>query len=213
MPTNSTYAAIPIPTGTETSWGPTPFAALVAAIDTAVVLKATSQSDRDTRFAGVDNGTLVSCAALNILWQRDSATSGGWNVLAETGVPVTTGAITANTTGGWAVSSQWAQRLNGRVDLYASLTYSGSTLTGGSVTSTQPGSLTDVEMCTLQSGYLIKSGFTRWIFPLTAGGNGGAAGTGQINVASQKIFLSTIAPSATVQSGDSVEFAVTYPGV
>lgn len=201
MPTNSTYAAIPIPTGTETSWGPTPFAALVAAIDTAVVLKATSQSDRDTRFAGVDSGTIVSCAALQTIWQK---VSGGWVTLANIG-PIVTSGIISNATN-WTIAFQVGQKVNGRTSARIGATWGG----GAALTAGADGNITDNLMGTIVPTWLPNAAWWTGSQDLYFYGN---SGSDMRLGADGSLYLASLHPNASVAIGSQVRFNLEYPGV
>lgn len=210
MPINTPFTAAPLPTSAEAGDGPANMLAYATATDDMHILKATSVSNRDTLYANVTAGTLVSCAALGTVWQKTTSppTAAAWRTLSEIGTPVTSGVVTANTTAGFSVTAQWAQRLNGRIDLSVELAYSGTELVGAAAGTATPGALADVVLCTLQTGWLVKTGFARWPFAALIGATDGAC---HINTSGQSIYLSTIAPSGKLSPGNSVSLAVTYP--
>lgn len=104
MPTTLPFTGAQTPTGSEAGNGPANLYAYAMATEDQHVLKATSVSDRDTRFASVTKGTLVSCPELGILWQKITSppTAASWRVLVEFGKPliqrgvVTMPAVAAN---------------------------------------------------------------------------------------------------------------------
>lgn len=209
MPTNGTFSGAPIPNRGEAGDGPANFAAYDAIVGSRLVLPATSQSNRDTLYANLPAGALVSCAALGIVWQKTTTppTAATWKVIAENGPVVTTGIVTAATN--FTISSQWARRVNGENQIRIKLSYSGADLVGGAVTAADPGSLTDTTMCSLQSTWqVLDASYGLWFACLA----GSAGGWVQITAAND-IKLAALSPSGKVSAGDSVLFSVKYPGV
>jgi hypothetical protein len=104
MTINTSFTAARLPTLAEGGDGPAAFLAYATDTDDQHVLFATSVSDRDTKYANVRKGTLVSCAELGIVWQKITTppTAASWRVLVEFGKPliqrgvVTIPAVAAN---------------------------------------------------------------------------------------------------------------------
>ena len=206
MTTPTPYTGAPVATSGESPDWPASLWAYANTLDDQHVLYATSQSNRDSLYANVRAGSLVSCAALQKVWMKTTTppTAAAWITLAEVGTPVTTGVITAGTN--FSITSQWAQRINGMVSICGVLSYSGSTVTANASGDLSP----DVTVATIQSTYLPASGVlsTGWSLALPLNTT---TGIGFINSGGD-IKLLSIVPSATLVSGASVRFATTYPG-
>lgn len=204
MPTTLPYTGAQTPTLSEAGSGPANLYAYALTTEDQHVLKATSVSDRDTKYANVAAGTLVSCAALGIVWQKVTSppTAAEWRVLAEVGAPVTSGVISPAT--GFTVSSQWARRTNGRVDLYASFSY---TATDAIVVSST-GNTTDTAVGTLQSGWQLASGISVCV------ANGMIPGRGDADVfinSAQNILMADVSPGGNLATGFTLWVAFSYP--
>ena len=204
MTTPLTYSGAPVPTSGETPDFPADLLAFGNGLDQLVVLKATSQSNRDSLYANVSAGTLVSCASLQKVWMKTTTppTAAAWITLAEVGTAATSGVITPATTD-WSVSAQWAQRLNGFISFRIQLAYSGATLTAGS-----DGNIGDTTIGTIQSSWRINSAAGYWpvagttnvmTMVLTIGTDG-------------SVILRSMVPNGTIQAGHVLAFAATYPG-
>lgn len=205
MPSYLTYSQAPIPTGPEALAGPANLLAMGNTLDTLVVLKAASQANRDTLYANVPAGTLVSCASLKTVWMKTTTppTAAAWVVLSEIGTAVTTGAIT--NAADFTISSQWAQRINGQITLSALLAYSGSTVTAGS-----NGDISDVTVCTIQSAFLPVAGLLS-VGVTTPMALNNVTGSGFIG-SGGTVKLVSLVPGSSLVSGNSVRFTAIYPG-
>lgn len=78
MSDTSTYSGLPIPTYAEDPDFPLAMSNLRAALDPHIVLFATTSANRDSLYASVPAGTVVSSTTSQTVWQK-SAT--GWNTL------------------------------------------------------------------------------------------------------------------------------------
>ena len=206
MTTPLTFSGAPVPTASESPDWPASLLAFGTALDDMHVLRATSQANRDSLYANVTAGTLVSCAALQKVWMKTTTppTAAAWITLAEVGTPVTSGVVTAATN--FSVTSQWAQRVNGMVTVSAILGYSGSTVSAGGNSDLSP----DVSVCTIQSTYLPPSSLlSNGVWPsITLN-----AGTAQGFIdSSGTVKLGSLTPGQSLSGGLSVRFTVVYPG-
>jgi hypothetical protein len=209
MPGHLTYSGATYPTGSEAGDGPAAFLAFGSDIDQLLVLKATSQANRDSLYSGVSAGTLVSCASLKTVWMKTTTppTAAAWITLAELGTPVTSGVVTAAT--GFSVSSQWAQRINGVNWIRVDLSNTGADITGGAETGTAPGNITDTPVATIQSAWLPASGSGTWpadMYGSIVTAAGMVTNSGTVN-------LTSLVPGGLLRSGDTLRFTVSYPGV
>ena len=99
----------------------------------------------------------------------------------------------------WAVTTFTAHKAGAVASIYAKLTYSGSTLTAGS-----GGNLPDTQCATLPAGLLPLD-----IVVPTFDKGGIATGSAYIQTGGA-VFLKTVSPTASINSGDTVEIGVTY---
>ena len=204
MTTPLTFSGAPVPTASELPDWPASLLAFGNGLDQLVVLKATSQSNRDTLYANVNAGTLVSCAALQTVWMKVTTppTAAAWITLAELGTEVTSGVITAGTN--FSVSSQWAQRINGIVFWRATLSYSGTTITAGANGDLSP----DITVGTLQSAYLPNISGS-WQVPIQCSQT---TGVGHVSTGGSVVVTSLVS-GGSIASGNVVNVSTSFPGV
>lgn len=209
MPTSTALAGLTVPVSGDAGNVPADMLTLANQLDSLVVLKASSQANRDTLYANAPAGTLVSCAlssTTGIVWMKTTTppTAAAWIILAERQAAVTTGVVTAATN--FSVTSQWAQRVNGMITISAILGYSGTTVTAGGNSDLSP----DVSVCTIQSTYLPPASLlSNGVWPsITLN-----AGTGQGYIDSSGVVkLGSLTPGNSLSSGLSVRFTTVYPG-
>lgn len=208
MPVNGTYSGAPMPADGESPYLPSIFAAYDAVVGQQGNLVATSQSDRDTRYANVKAGTVVTCPSLQKAWMKLTTppTAASWMTAIEVGAIATSGIV--STTGNWSVSSQWGQRVSGRNLIYLSLAYGGSDIVGSDASATGPGNVADTTMATLQSAW-IMAGPPKVTFSII-GPHGG--GRGHIRSDTNVVSLADLNTSGRINTGDVIEFSVEYPG-
>ena len=209
MTTPLTFSGAPVPTASESPDWPASLLAFGNTIDDMLVLRATSQANRDTLFANVDAGTLVSCASLGKVWMKTTTppTAAAWITIVEIGTPATSGVVTTATNPNFSVSSQWAQRLNGQLSFQVALAYSGPDIVGNPATSSQPGNCTDTTLCTLQSSWQPLAGALTWpiVIHSSACGGFGFISSGGV------ITLTSLVTSGVITSGNTVRIAATLP--
>lgn len=202
MATSLPHSGATVPTSGEAPDFPAAMLEFGADIDDMLVLKATSQADRDARFSDVIDGTCVSCKALKTLWQRDRSVSAGWNTLAEIGAAVTSGVGIGRS--GFSISSQWGQRINGIIWWRAALVWSGGTITAGG-----NGDLSPDTLCfTLNSAFLPASNVANWPIVITAHTTTGA---GRVEAAGD-VYISSLTGGGSIASGQTVLIGTSYPG-
>lgn len=78
MPEYTTNAKIPVPLWEEGDNIPPDMKRSFEFIDPMLVLRASSEADRNTRYNGVPVGTLVTCTVDKTLWRKEAS---GWSTL------------------------------------------------------------------------------------------------------------------------------------
>lgn len=207
MTTSLTYSGATLPTSGESPDFPAAMLAFGNGLDQLVVLKATSQSNRDTLYANVNAGTLVSCASLQKVWMKTTTppTAAAWITLAELGTVATSGVITAATN--FTTTNQHAQRVNGMMIMTFSMTYSGSDIVAAS-----NGNVTDTLVGTLGSSYLPNSGMGADPRYLSFGIPASSGGTISVTPTSGAVTLTSLYPGTTLTSGNVMRFDIIHPG-
>lgn len=125
--------------------GPAAFQQFAQSVEKGLYGTATDEADRDTRYADIPVGGLVSCPNLLALWQR---TATGWHTVTEDTGPVTTGFTAA---AGWDLGVCETVRRDGRADVYMEVFR-----TGGAINASAGGNIPDTTIGT------IPAGFTPW---------------------------------------------------
>lgn len=205
MPTTLPFSGARIPNQNEAGDPSADFARFGGDIDDKMVLKATSQSDRDTKYASVTAGTLVSCAALKTVWMKTTTppTAAAWATLAEIGAAVTTGIGIGRS--GFSINSQWGQRLNGIIYWRTQITWSGGTISAGGNGDLSP----DVLCFTLNSAYLPAANVANWPIVVVAHTTTGA---GRVE-SNGDVYISSLTGGGSISSGQTVTIGTSYPGV
>lgn len=206
MPQSLTYSGARVPLTTEADTVPADLLRFGTDIDQQLVLKATSQADRDARFANVSKSTLVSCAALGIVWQKKAdGASGGWRVMAQSTDAMNTGVVTG--TNDWSVPTQWGKVTNGFYSLYVTLTYSGSSdIVATDQSGSTPGGLVDTQIGTINTPYPPSWG--PWVTDSRTNVTGC---TVVIRPSDGAVIITDLPTAGRVRPGDSVTFITTYP--
>ena len=204
MPQTLTYSGARLPTTTEADTVPADLLRFGFDIDQMLVLKATSQADRDARFANVTASTLVSCAALGTVWQKKAdGAAGGWRTLLQSSDPVTSGVVTAAS--GWTVVSQWAKYTGGFYAVVCTLQYNGAAdIVADGPADAVPGNITDKQIATLAAPFPI----------VTRPGVARATVTGcsvYIRSTDGAVFLTDLATAGRIRVADQVMFTDAYP--
>ena len=206
MTTPTPYTGAPVATSSESPDWPASLWAYANSLDDQHVLYATSQSNRDSLYANVRAGAVVSCAALGIVWQKTTTppTAANWRIIAENGPLVTSGILTP--AANFSIAFQYAQRKSGALWLRGRATYSGSTITPGT-----NGNITDTAICTLGSSYQPDPAFSsfNWTFRCSAGASSNS--NMRYDPGSTSFYLETMYPGSTLNSGDNVNFDVNFP--
>lgn len=130
MPNLTLWGDYPYPTGPEDANLPADFMALAEALDIHTVLTATSSADRDSKYAGIPAGALVTCAAAKTTWL--SLGSGAWTTLYSDSGWVTSGFTMAT---GWSSAFSGAckmRRIGAIVNVTVQVEWSGATLVSDS---------------------------------------------------------------------------------
>lgn len=206
MPQNLTYSGARIPTTTEADTVPADLLRFGTDIDQMLVLKATSQADRDAKYANVNAGTLVSCAALGIVWQKISTppTSPSWRVLNQNADPVTSGVATYSAN--FSPLKQGAKIVNGSIYLLVQGTYTGPDVVGKPTTDLIPGDIDDLSFATIASDYLPPAA----ILPQVGAVRTSVAG-GAWQMFSNQIIITSLSAGARIRTGDSVSVSASWP--
>lgn len=201
------YSGAEIPTDGDANNPPAHFLAFGTDIDHLLVLKADSTADRNSRYAGVPQGTVVSCAAENTVWMKLTTppTAASWMVLAQD-TEVTSGVVTAGAD--FTVASQYAALRNGWVHVRLSLTRTSAVeVVGDDEAGTYPSNFTDVILGTIGAAYRPGEHVTVvWRGPVVGG-------FGWISASSGNITLTSSVPSGRLRTGDAVEVSATYPAL
>jgi hypothetical protein len=198
MPGTLTYSGAEYPLVGEANDPPADFLRFGDDIDTLLVLKATNQLDRDTRFANVDAGTLVSCAAAQTIWMKLTTppTAASWLVVYQK-TEVTTGVVTAGAN--FTTSAQWARIQSALVSVKLTLVYGSTDITGSS-----DGNITDTTVGTVSANYrppqdwnvVYRSNIAMWNGTIQADG---------------AMIIATGVPTAKLRAGDFLIATGTYP--
>lgn len=208
MPTNGTFSGAPIPNIGEANNASSFMAAYDAVVGGMLVYPVANQSDRDTKYANLKAGRLVTCPSLHKAWLKtsDPPAAPTWDLAWEYGTPVTTGVLTPGPN--FSVNAQWGQRVNGNLLVAGALSYTGSTITGAPVGGPNPGNVGDTTVCTLQSGWKPPAGLPTW--PASINSTFTPA-SGWV-VSDGSIVINALTPGGTISPGDTVRFSAVIPG-
>ncbi len=207
MPGTLTYSGARYPLTTEADTVPADLLRFGTDIDQLLVLKAASIADRNANFANVASGTLVSCAALGVVWQKvtDPPAAASWLALAQKSPLTTSGIATAATN--FAITQQTAQIVNGSMYVKVQANYSGPTITANDSTNVAPSNINDLPFCTLDAAWmpdpawLPMPGYFRGIYV------GGTFELGTDRIAR----ITTLYTSAQLRQGDPCGFMASWP--
>lgn len=206
MPTTLTFSAARLPTTTEADTVPADLLRFGTDIDQMLVLKAASQADRDARLAGVNAGTLVSCAPLGILWQKTSTppTAAAWRVLNQNADPVTSGVATYEAN--FSSLKQGAKIVNGSVYVLVQGTYTGADVVGKPTTDAIPGAIDGLAFATIAADYLPSAALLPQIGSVRTSVAGGVW-----QMFSNRIVITSLSAGARIRTGDSVSVSASWP--
>lgn len=122
MPTQMPYTGAPIPTLNDGDNVPAAMQAYAEATESMHVLYATDKVDRDTRYADVPPGTIVSATTTQHVWQKRPGATPTWWTVAEYSF-TNSGILIPRT--GWEVATQQGWVINGLRILRVTMTYTG----------------------------------------------------------------------------------------
>lgn len=183
------FGNLPTPEETAAPDVPADMATLANAIDPMLNLKATSQSDRDSRLTSVPGGTIVSTTDGTLQWVK---TTSGW---------ATTHSYETTTAFSWGTGvadngTSILKRINGnQYDLFLNFTYNGSNVTANGAGLLSSSGIT---VCTLPSGWLPALA----VRPYFEDAN--QAMFGKINPSTGAVLIFNTLPSQQLSSGDSL---------
>lgn len=195
MPDATTFGQDPIPTGPEAAWLPGALMAYAESIDPKLVHAATSQADRDSRYATLPVGSLVTWAAGRTIWMK---TAGGWERVFFDSGWVTAGFTYPDIN--WAAGSYArARNRNGIIEVRAEVTYNGPT------TAYPSGDLSNVTVAVVPTAYRATNGV---VLPLTGYNNGRSVG--MAGTSNGELRLVSVPPGASLVNGSALNVSGTW---
>jgi hypothetical protein len=200
MVTPLPWSGARVPDATEGDAVPADLLRYGTDINPLLVLQADDQTDRDANFATVPNGTVVSCAALNVVWQK---ITGGWKTY---GYQTSWAAPGVTWASGWTDAGSTVRREGNLLVGVITATYN---VDVGPFSTTAPnqGNLGDLLVCTLPTG--LRPPASTGVVPVPWIGSGSS---GMAYVRSDGLlFIADGPPGATVAAGQIFRFPINFP--
>ncbi len=198
MPDATTFGGDPIPTGPEGAWVPGSLMAYAESIDPKLIHAATSQADRDARFATLPAGSLVTWEAGGTVWLKLAS---GWQaIISDTGW-VTSGVFTYPSADWTAGSYARVRNRNGLIDVRFEVIYAGVT------TAYPTGDISpNVTVATIASTYR----FTSFGGVLSTTGFSHSVGYSFAVTSTGEFRLVAVPPGESVTNGGLLDVSITY---
>jgi hypothetical protein len=194
MPTALPWSGARVPDATEGDDVPADLLRYGTDINPLLVLQADDQTDRDANFATVPDGTVVSCAALNLLWQKISS---GWKTYGYQTAYAAPGVTWAS---GWTDSGSSVRREG---NLLVGVIAAAYNVDIGPFNSA--GNLTDLPVCTLPTD--LRPPFNLPVQWKSAFGSG----TAWLVSSSGVMSIADGHPTMTITASQAVYFPICHP--